>query len=401
MLALFSLLSLFFAVVSQSMMDLAGTIFVLFTLYSFYKNKERVFDFKLVLKSNYFILFYGWVFWILISFLLGASNYEHLLERTLEFRWILYVLAFLYILPRLEKKLFFYSALVLGAICFLSFHIYVTNKNYLTGENYGDHILRVGGPLNDPMTFAHGIGLLVMFLVGYFAKMKSLLNKYIILSICIMLVAVLMTLTRGVWIAVIASFAVYFFIQSWRHVILFFTAVLVLGISGYVFSSTFRSRIDQAIQFKTSYDTERVVLWETNWYMFKNNPVFGIGYGENKHRIREFYDILNVPVGQFEGNAHNQFLNFLAGTGIVGLIFYLAWIFTNLYWAFRLFRNPMVSLQEQALGFGSFLAQIVFVVGGLTESNFEHSKIKTIVSFFWAISFYSYYISETKQNIAK
>ncbi|MFZ3231150.1 MAG: O-antigen ligase family protein [Pseudobdellovibrio sp.] len=399
MLFVLSLASLFFSVVSQSLMDLVGTFFILYSFYLINKNQDLVFRAKAILKSNYFIFFYAWVLWVLISFLFGASNYDHLIARVLEFRWMIYVFCYLYVLEFFNQDYFKIFIFSLAGMCFLSLHIYFTDMNYVAGNPFMIGVAkRAGGFLNDPMTLAHGLGLLVAFILGYCSKMKIIFNKYILFSLLFILIAILMTMTRGVWIAVITSFTVYFFIKSWKQAVLFCVFVLMLAGIGFSVSSNFRSRIEQTMQFKSSFDNERVVLWETNWYIIKNNPVFGIGYGENKHRVREFYDLLNVPVGQFEGNAHNQYLNFLAGTGVIGLLFYLIWIFTNLYWAFVLSNNLKVSLQVQALGFGSFLAQVVFLVGGLTESNFEHSKIKTIITFFWAISFYGYYLVQTKKQ---
>jgi len=74
----------------------------------------------------------------------------------------------------------------------------------------------------------------------------------------------------------------------------------------------------------------------------------------------------------------------------------LVWVFGNLYWAFDLSKNESASLRDQALGFGSFFGQIIILVGGITESNFEHSKLKTIFALFWAISFYGYYLRKIK-----
>lgn len=393
---LFSLFSLFFTIVSQSLMDLFGTIFILTLIYRKYQDNDFKYSFKEVLKSKYFLFFFFWVVWILVSFLIGASTYEHLMERVLEFRWILYVFCFFYLVPDIKEKHFRYLVFALALMCASSWYVYFTGIDYLTGVPREPSYYRAGGFLNDPMCFAHGLGLFLMFFLGYFSRIKMLMNKMVLFSLVILLVGLLLTITRGVWIAVIFSMSVFLLLKNWRYIFAFAVALSVMVCVGYWASKPFRLRADQTLSFDKSYDSERLVLWQANWYIFKNNPVFGIGYGENKHRIREFYDILKVPAGQFEGNAHNQYINFLSGTGAVGLALYLIWIGINLYWAFDLSRNKQASLQEQALGFGSFLGQLVIVVGGLTESNFEHSKLKTIFALFWAISFYGYYLRKIK-----
>lgn len=394
--------TLFLSMVSQSLMDLVGSIFILRAGYLVWKKNETTPPLKEILLSKYFLLFYAWVFWILVSFLFGANNYERLTGRILEFRWILYVFASTYTFKHLQEKHFRVFTYVLAFMCLLSMHIYFVDVDLMTGKDFfKNQFNRVGGFLGDPMTFAHGVGLLGVFLLGYFTRMKTLTNKKVLLAMGIIFLSVVLTMTRGIWVAVFVAGSVYFLIRSWKQFLIFAASVVIVLFAAYNMTVGFKLRIDQAINFRTSIDTERTVLWQTNMYIYNRNPIFGIGYGENKHRLREFYDTLNIPHGQFEGNAHNQYINFLSGTGFIGLAFYLVWVVLGLFWAFHLSKNKTATEQERAFGFGSFLAQIVLVFGGLTESNFEHSKIKTILAFLWAISFYGYYLAHTERQKLK
>ena len=69
---------------------------------------------------------------------------------------------------------------------------------------------------------------------------------------------------------------------------------------------------------------ERLAHWQAAVGMAQDHPLFGVGLGNYAIRYAD-YHLINweAPLG----HAHNQYLNFLAETGVVGLAAYLAfWI---------------------------------------------------------------------------
>ena len=164
--------------------------------------------------------------------------------------------------------------------------------------------------------------------------------------------------------------------MKWRHIAWF--AILFL------FWQRFHDRILFMFDYSNNYDSERVWLWKANFKIFMDHPLLGIGYGQYKFRLREYYDILGAPISQFESHAHNQYLHFLAGTGALGLLCFLIFVGFNLYSGWQLIRLTK-NTNLQTFAYGLFAAQISFLIGGLTESNFERAKVRWTYLVFTAL----------------
>lgn len=130
--------------------------------------------------------------------------------------------------------------------------------------------------------------------------------------------------------------------------------------------------------------------------IFKDHPLFGAGYGQNKFLLHEYYDKQGLPKDQFIGHAHNEYLHILAGTGALGLLCYLAILGTIFFQAFLVFwRTSSNQSFRKGLALGVLGGQICFLIGSLTESNFEHSKVRFGIMFMWAISIWLWQSKET------
>ena len=85
--------------------------------------------------------------------------------------------------------------------------------------------------------------------------------------------------------------------------------------------------------------TTRFISCEAAIAIFKNNPLFGCGLGDIKTEtdsyFNEYYPMIDIPI-----LPHNQFLFWLAATGIAGLIFFSVTFFFPLFqkqnWSNRL-----------------------------------------------------------------
>jgi O-antigen ligase len=117
---------------------------------------------------------------------------------------------------------------------------------------------------------------------------------------------------------------------------------------------------------------EREDLWEANIEMFKQRPLAGVGLKHNQELsgfyLMEKYHATDV----FSGHAHNNVLDFLAGTGVIGLITFLIWCFFPFKWTLR----PGVHVSGYNLSAGFFCALLVFQLNGLTQVNFWEAKVE-------------------------
>lgn len=103
--------------------------------------------------------------------------------------------------------------------------------------------------------------------------------------------------------------------------------------------------------------------------MFKDHPVLGVGLGQYKDNYQQRY-ILPQATEKYLGHAHNNFMQMLAGNGIVGFIGFvvmLAYIIGSNFLDFLCKRCP----------YSLIIASSTFALElqGLTEYNFGNSAV--------------------------
>ncbi len=251
------------------------------------------------------------------------------------------------------------------------------------------HGKRFAGPFDDPMNFAHIYGMYFVFLAPYLldklSSFKTIFQDRNRLGLLATLVttglSVYLTLTRGAWMGVFMGLVIMFFILSWRWGMGLIAAGLAAGLILYTASDTFKTRIDQAMNPAQSYDSERINLWKSNWAMFEDHPWVGVGHGDYKKFLPEYFQKLGIPADHFQSHAHNQYLQFLSNTGALGLIFYLTFIGSMMIVTYKGYQKHKDPALLGALG-----AQVAFHVGSFTECNFERAKVRLVYLFFCALA---------------
>jgi O-antigen ligase len=127
---------------------------------------------------------------------------------------------------------------------------------------------------------------------------------------------------------------------------------------------------------------ERKDLWSANLDFFKQRPFTGVGWHHPQelsgYYLMEKYHTKDV----FSGHAHNNFLEMLGGTGLLGTSFWLAWCFGVFL---ILLKKGSSSSNQPSLGLyrGLACAWIVFHINGLTQVNFWEGKVEHQMA--WAI----------------
>jgi len=403
------LLMLLSLLVSQSLMDLMSFVVIVASLWGWKKQlliNGRKFQFYRIGLEK---LWLAWILVFVVGLFLAPFSSAELaahpnspwlfrLSSLGELKWIInfyfFVWFFAWVLPwevNTSTKsvpsenifqyvwggLLIFSAYALFA---LAFDFDLAKQQPLSDPG------RVGGLFDDPMTFAHVYG--QFFVLIFFITLNRLLEKIptstfknilvsdglLFLTTLFSGLAVLLSMTRGVWIGVFIGLLVPTFLYRKKLGMIFLGVTTSLFFLIFFSWPKFHERVVLAFS-SSSYDGERIWLWMANWKMFLDHPFFGIGYGIYKWRLREYFDLMGAPAEQFESHAHNQYLHFLAGTGLLGLLCFLIFIGFNLWTTWKLIViTKTSSLKGMALGLlGS---QICFLVAALTESNFERAKVR-------------------------
>lgn len=261
---------------------------------------------------------------------------------------------------------------VLGAVGIVQFLL----------TDYGPIANRIRGPFSHYMTFSG------VMMVGGFLVLSQILTRsgrrrpldwVMLVTIG---VAILLTLTRGVWIAtaVTGVFALVSFTPKSLKLYLGGGAaallLIFLAIPG-PWVARMRSLVDP--RDVSTYD--RLCMAEAGFTMIKERPLFGIG----PRLVEELYPIYRNPTAprRTVGHLHNTFIDHAAERGLLSLAAYL-WLMVlagqTALRGYRYGRAPDLHL-------GVLLAIVAFNIGGLFEANWRDTEVQRLMLFLLAVPF--------------
>ncbi len=222
--------------------------------------------------------------------------------------------------------------------------------------------------------------LLSMFLPIYillFLHFKEhRLKIFFFLASIIGTVSILLTGTRGAWLAAAILIPTVILIYSEKKLKNFSATLATLAIVGGIifFTPTLSNRLATVTDLHMQSNSERLLMWKSAWQMFKDNPIFGVGYGEYKFAYQTKYISPQAKEKNLE-HAHSNFFQILAECGIVG---FSAFIFMIVYFSYFCLRGWS---KEKNLAYLMFFSALWgMVLHGLTEYNFETAMTSKI---FW------------------
>ena len=343
------------SIILGSSVSLMNTVLfgLCFILIYFIKNDIRIYDFKPVLLLIILNLYL--VFNSLISNDIMSGIYRN-------FGFVRFILFFLMI-----NYLFFISEKNLSILKIWSIIFFVVLIDVYIERFTGSNILGFGGIENAinaqtrgyrvvsffktepiPGAFLCGFSFIVVGFVLNFLKSKKILKLLGFLVIFFCLVGVMVTGERSNGLKALIGFSIFISIIDYvklRDKILVFSTLFIIFLLTVNFSDYVKYRyIDQLyIKINTKDEREKflnnslyIKLYKSGFYVFKNNPWFGVGNKNyrvetcdtNKNSIHNEYYCLTHP--------HQIYIEMLSEHGIVGTIIIMGIIF---YLAFRLIRK--------------------------------------------------------------
>jgi O-antigen ligase len=194
----------------------------------------------------------------------------------------------------------------------------------------------------------------VLILVFFLKEKNNRLKLLYILILLINILGLFITKSRSSYVGFAAGtiFVLWFHYRSAGR---FFRAagIITLLLGPFIYITGVYKRIIQIFDFSSNPTTTRFELWDSAWTLFSKSPVFGIGFGRfndifstdrNEFIISRLKGIPGVfsyygdQIFYFDAShAHNSYLQFMAETGIVGLVLLiLFWIlcFAKIFKAF-------------------------------------------------------------------
>lgn len=363
---LFLFCSSFVAVfTSQTAVDLFDILMVLTALFTSYKLRDL---------NSLFTNFkpaWIWPLWVLILTIGMVINvgFQDLKAwgDFFEFRWIITYLSILYLASKIDindqfMRTISWILLILNIVALL---LFVQDSHW-----------RVQGIMKATMAFSHNIaplfclfGIYLLTRWNYLNTQNKALFSMVVISSGLL---TLLTFTRGVWIGSVVGILVALFCWNKKRALYFVGIGIMMSLVLLVSNQRVYERVFGKTKNETQSDSERVALWRGNWAMIQEYPIFGVGVGQNKKLLRGYYNEMGYPKGQRESHAHNQYLQLWAGTGIFGIILFL--FFNGLILSKT--KDSLENLKDhsKAIQLGLLAAIFCFMIGGLTESNFNIAK---------------------------
>jgi O-antigen ligase len=367
---------LFLAVfTSQTLVDLCDTLIVATALYTLIKTKDWSFS-KKISRTSWF-----WGLWLAIlvaGYIMNTSS-SFPWVYFLEFRWFLSLIAMIYLLQKVAepKQMIGSLGLLMLALNIAALFLYFYRPD-----------ARAGGINNAVMAFSQNMGMIVCFFVTFITciykyQIEFKYKKLFIVVSATSVLLVILTLTRGVWIASALGISITAMFVPKRVFIYTIISIGVLFSALSFLSPSFNQRVYSTSEDSKTSNNQRRNIWSANFEIFKDHPLIGVGYTLNNERLTEYYDKLNIPQTELKSHAHNQYLHFAAGTGILGLMMFLIFLGSIFrYGILGFIQNQDTLIKSVYLSLLSSF--ICFVTAGLTESNFSISKNRFFFLFFCA-----------------
>jgi len=154
----------------------------------------------------------------------------------------------------------------------------------------------------------------------------------------------------------------------------------------YFIDEGFRERLQRTLVSPGNYNVgSRFRLWRMQWEMFKERPLFGVGYNNNERFCAEELARLYPDLGdRFCGHAHSTPLQLLSTTGAAGVLTYVA-LWWGLFRRCSRFLGAKTPNPTRALAFGCLAAFVGFHIQGVTQWNFGDAEVMHNLMFLWAV----------------
>lgn len=184
--------------------------------------------------------------------------------------------------------------------------------------------------------------------------------------------------TRGVWLGmmILLPFLMIAYVKDIKKILGIMILSMLLCGGLYSMVLPFQHRVDTIFDMSYQANKERTLLWMSSLNMVKEHPFLGVGLGDFAKQYHEKYILPEAKEKQL-AHAHNNFMNIMAETGMIGLSGFCIMFGYFMYYSWRSWKNSRNIYALMALG-----ATLGFLSHGLTEYNFASAGS---ITFYWLL----------------
>jgi O-antigen ligase len=226
----------------------------------------------------------------------------------------------------------------------------------------------------------HHLSVASILIFPFFVALDRLRSRFSVFwaaSVAAGLIMLFLTYSRMLWIALPVGI---FFWAIWRlprRWALTSIAAVILG--GLLMTQVpiIHRRIENGAGI-----SDRKALWLANIEFLKARPLTGTGWRHNIEVSGNYLLEKTHAESVFSGHAHNNLIDMLGGTGLIGAFAWIFWCVVVMAIAWKSAGLERTGVAGYARGL--FCAWIVFHLNGMTQVNFWEGKVQHQIS--WAIA---------------
>jgi O-antigen ligase len=212
------------------------------------------------------------------------------------------------------------------------------------------------------------------------ASKKLIIGRvYLILALLPIIISMLLTQSRNVFLALFICLLIYGFFNR-----KFLIAYIIILVAGAIFlPQSYKERVTSIFDSNHPSNESRIIMWETGIKMFKDHPLTGVGDNE----ITQVYKMYKTIDRHGEGaHLHSNYMMILVTTGIFGFIAYIGYFVSIFLAQLKIYKIPGDNV-DRAFILGSILTNIAFHIAGIFEWIFGDHEVMTIFFFLIAVPF--------------
>lgn len=257
---------------------------------------------------------------------------------------------------------------------------------------------------DDHTSYGAVLALIIPPLFGVLYLTRFNINYYI-LSICVILVLLLglfFSYTRAAWLGIMFAFGVWAAIKlkiKFKTLVLVVSliALVVVPLSTEIYfmlrsnksdsSSNFSTQLKSMTNIKTDdSNVERLNRWSCAWRMFLDKPITGFGPGTYMFKYAPYQrswerSLISTNAANL-GNSHSEYLGPLAEQGFLGIVLFLAIIFTTVRSALKVI-NHSTNKQSKLMALSLILGLSTYYLHGFMNDFLDMDKVTAL---FWGFT---------------
>lgn len=294
-----------------------GVVLVLIVM--FFKYKFRPFRSNLNLSKTLYML----IGILLVGFFVNIfyfNSVQNLIAGLYFIRLLMYLLLIFYLLhyqPNISQFIVIFTIITI-VIGVTQYFLYPDLRN-LYYDGWDPHLYRVFGQFFDTSIAGAIYGSLFFYLIQKNDKKYKILR---LILLTILLVFIVLTFSRSLYIAFIITTVLYFFQNHLRK---FALGIIILFIIFVVIAPKPSGEGVNLIRVFTI--NSRMSDYKTAFELWKKQPIFGYGY----NHIRDIKNTNQTFNNHAGSSFHSSFFNILITGGVVGLLAYLFFLY-QLFW---------------------------------------------------------------------